>query len=75
MNLSMNEFIELSKLTTSSKQVIKIAKEENSLTIRVKAHEDELDKSIILESKNGATKVDRLGIYDVGGVKVWVVKE
>ena len=74
LKLTTTELMDLSALINHQQH---ITIEHDSITIAVDAKEDDtLRKTIWLAgvSGGGDTKIEKLGIYEHNGLKVWIVK-
>jgi len=74
LELSISELEDLAELVNNERH---IQIQHDSLTIAVDAKEDDtLHKGIWLAGGTGGkdVKIDKLGIYEHSGLKIWVVK-
>ena len=70
LKINVKELSDLAWLLTNEKEIT--ISDPHTVTLAVKAREDgTLYKPLSFEG----VKINRLGIYDVKGMKVWVVKE
>ena len=76
MNITIQELVEVAKLIKNEEH-IKIDIADTSITIRAKCDAgDKLLKPIFVGTTNSKEqKITQLGIYRVGELKIWVVKE
>jgi len=75
MNITIDELKGLSSLIVAQ-QHIEVDNAGGSVTIRVKTNaDDKLLKKLVLKVGHQSADIDKLGIYVVGGIKFWIVKE
>lgn len=76
MQISVQELVEIARLIKNEER-INIDIVDRAITIKAKAGvEEKLLKPITLESPNTSPiKIDKLGVYKLGELRIWVVKE
>jgi len=75
MVLSMQELKEIASLIRAEER-ISVDITGGAITLSVKARPDDtLYKPLSVEIGENSVKISRLGVYELGKYKVWVVKE